>query len=134
MSSSMADPDGLVYVSMAQLLQLEFPARQLDFRNSQPHSSLLAGRHGSRLRGRGLNFEELRRTPLATAWTMPRSRVHITMIRSVSPRFWVRKTIALSRKDLFVDSAELTLIFFHTLCTLSVTENKEIGGAEPPGG
>ncbi len=61
MSSSMADPDGLVYVSMAQLLQLEFPARQLDFRNSQPHSSLLAGRHGSRLRGRGLNFEELRR-------------------------------------------------------------------------
>ena len=61
MTIPMTDADGLVYVSMAQLLQLELPARELDFRHNQPHASLLAGRHGSRLRGRGLNFEELRR-------------------------------------------------------------------------
>ncbi len=61
MTIPMTDADGLVYVSMAQLLQLELPARELDFRHNQLHASLLAGRHGSRLRGRGLNFEELRR-------------------------------------------------------------------------
>ena len=53
--------DGLVYVSMAQLRRLELPARQLSFSGRQAHSSLLAGQHQSRLRGRGLNFEELRR-------------------------------------------------------------------------
>ncbi|MBX9755860.1 MAG: DUF58 domain-containing protein [Pseudomonadaceae bacterium] len=53
--------DGLVYVSMAQLLRLELPARHLSFSGRQPHASLLAGQHQSRLRGRGLNFEELRR-------------------------------------------------------------------------
>ena len=53
--------DGLVYVSMAQLLRLELPARQLSFAGRQPRASLLAGQHQSRLRGRGLNFEELRR-------------------------------------------------------------------------
>ncbi len=53
--------DGLVYVCMAQLLRLELPARQLCFASRGPHASLLAGQHQSRLRGRGLNFEELRR-------------------------------------------------------------------------
>ena len=53
--------DGLVYVSLAQLMALEFKARDLSFAARQPQGSILAGNHASRLRGRGLNFDELRR-------------------------------------------------------------------------
>lgn len=53
--------EGLVYVSLAQLLALEFKARDLSFLARQPQGSILAGNHASRLRGRGLNFDELRR-------------------------------------------------------------------------
>jgi uncharacterized protein (DUF58 family) len=42
-------------------MALEFKARGLSLVARQPRSSLLAGNHGSRLRGRGLDFEELRR-------------------------------------------------------------------------
>jgi len=55
------EEDGLVYASLAQLLRLEQPAHQLSFSSRQPLGSILAGQHNSRLRGRGLNFEELRR-------------------------------------------------------------------------
>lgn len=50
-----------VTVSLAELMGLEFKARGLSLLARQPRSSLLAGSHGSRLRGRGLDFEELRR-------------------------------------------------------------------------
>ncbi len=53
--------DGVVYVSLAQLMALQFQARGLSFVARQPQGSLLAGNHASRLRGRGLNFDELRR-------------------------------------------------------------------------
>lgn len=53
--------DGFVYVSLAQLMALEFKARHLSFIARQPQGSILAGNHASRLRGRGLNFDELRR-------------------------------------------------------------------------
>ena len=53
--------DGLVYVSLAQLMALQFQAQGLSFVARQPQGSLLAGNHASRLRGRGLNFDELRR-------------------------------------------------------------------------
>lgn len=53
--------EGLVYVSLAQLMALEFKARDLSFLSRQPRGSILAGNHASRLRGRGLNFDELRR-------------------------------------------------------------------------
>ena len=53
--------DGLVYVSLAQLMALQFQARDLSFVARQPQGSVLAGNHASRLRGRGLNFDELRR-------------------------------------------------------------------------
>jgi uncharacterized protein (DUF58 family) len=53
--------EGLVYVSLAQLMALEFKARDLSFLARQPQGSILAGNHTSRLRGRGLNFDELRR-------------------------------------------------------------------------
>ncbi len=53
--------DGLVYVSLGQLMALQFQARGLSFIARQPQGSILAGNHASRLRGRGLNFDELRR-------------------------------------------------------------------------
>lgn len=57
----MESTDGLVYVSLAQLMALAFKARDLSFLARQPQGSILAGNHASRLRGRGLNFDELRR-------------------------------------------------------------------------
>jgi uncharacterized protein (DUF58 family) len=53
--------DGLVYVSLGQLMALELQTRGLSFVARQPQGSILAGNHASRLRGRGLNFDELRR-------------------------------------------------------------------------
>ena len=53
--------DGCVYVSLAQLMALQFQVRDLSFVARQPQGSILAGNHASRLRGRGLNFDELRR-------------------------------------------------------------------------
>jgi uncharacterized protein (DUF58 family) len=60
MHTHQADWEG-VKVSLAQLMALESKARGLSLVARQPRSSLLAGNHGSRLRGRGLDFEELRR-------------------------------------------------------------------------
>ncbi|MNF32765.1 hypothetical protein D3C84_135630 [compost metagenome] len=53
--------DGLVYVSLAQLMALALKAHDLSFLARHPRGSILAGNHASRLRGRGLNFDELRR-------------------------------------------------------------------------
>lgn len=50
-----------VYASLDDLVRLQFRARGFSFLPRQPIQSLLAGRHASRLRGRGLNFEEIRR-------------------------------------------------------------------------
>jgi uncharacterized protein (DUF58 family) len=49
-----------VYVSLDELAALEGRARGFSFLPRQPVRSLLAGRLASRLRGRGLNFEEIR--------------------------------------------------------------------------
>lgn len=51
---------GTVYVDAAHLAKLEFKARGLSFVAPAPLSSILSGSHTSRLRGRGLNFEEIR--------------------------------------------------------------------------
>jgi uncharacterized protein (DUF58 family) len=48
------------YSTLGELAGLESAARDFSFLHSQPNHSLLAGRHGSRIRGRGLAFEELR--------------------------------------------------------------------------
>ncbi|GAU83191.1 DUF58 domain-containing protein [Bosea sp. BIWAKO-01] len=48
------------FVSLDDLLRLKHRAKGFSFLPHQPVHSLLAGRHASRLRGRGLNFEELR--------------------------------------------------------------------------
>lgn len=61
MSASNSAVDGLVYISLAQLMALEPHARGLSFLARQPRRSLLAGNHASKVRGRGLDFDELRR-------------------------------------------------------------------------
>jgi len=50
-----------VYADLEELVRIRFRARDFSFRPSQPVTSVLSGRYGSRLRGRGLDFEELRR-------------------------------------------------------------------------
>ncbi|NOR14427.1 MAG: DUF58 domain-containing protein [Candidatus Aminicenantes bacterium] len=50
-----------VYTYLDDLIRLQFQAQGFSFLPKQPISSLLSGRHASRLRGRGLNFEEIRR-------------------------------------------------------------------------
>ena len=50
-----------VYTSLDELIRLQFEAKDFSLLPKQPVESLLSGRHGSRLRGRGLTFEELRR-------------------------------------------------------------------------
>jgi uncharacterized protein (DUF58 family) len=48
------------YVALDDLLGLRHRAKGFSFLPRQPVHSLLTGRHASRLRGRGLDFEELR--------------------------------------------------------------------------
>lgn len=48
------------YVTLPDLIGLEHTGRRFSFLPRQPAESLLSGRHASRLRGRGLSFEELR--------------------------------------------------------------------------
>ena len=54
------DPQPGVYVSLDALIRLQFRIRDVGFLPCQPVHSILNGRYASRLRGRGLNFEELR--------------------------------------------------------------------------
>lgn len=49
-----------VYASLDELVRLQFRASGFSFLPRQPIHSILSGRHASKLRGRGLNFEELR--------------------------------------------------------------------------
>jgi uncharacterized protein (DUF58 family) len=49
-----------VTITLDELVRLKADAHGFSFLPRQPVSSLLAGRHASRLRGRGLAFEELR--------------------------------------------------------------------------
>jgi uncharacterized protein (DUF58 family) len=48
------------YVELADLLKLRYQAQGFSYLPKQPIHSLLSGSHASRLRGRGLNFEEIR--------------------------------------------------------------------------
>ncbi len=49
-----------VYVTLADLIALQYRARGFSFLPRQPVHSIITGRHASRMRGRGLNFEEIR--------------------------------------------------------------------------
>ena len=52
--------DAGVYVDLEHLIALEQKGRKVSLLPRQPVHSLLSGRYASRLRGRGLNFEEIR--------------------------------------------------------------------------
>jgi len=52
--------DSGVYVQLDDLVRLQHKASGFSFLPRQPVHSILSGRHTSKLRGRGLNFEELR--------------------------------------------------------------------------
>lgn len=52
--------DERIFTSHRALNRLQHKARGFSFLPRQPIHSLLAGKHASKLRGRGLNFEELR--------------------------------------------------------------------------
>lgn len=54
-------PEARAYVTLDDLLRMRHRAKGFSFLPKQPVHSLLSGRHASRLRGRGLEFEELRR-------------------------------------------------------------------------
>ena len=49
-----------VYAELDELMRVRFKASGFSFLPRQPIHSILSGRHASKLRGRGLNFEELR--------------------------------------------------------------------------
>jgi uncharacterized protein (DUF58 family) len=55
-----AEPARGVYVRLDDLVRLRFQARGFSLKSRQPVHSLLTGRRASRLRGRGLDFEEIR--------------------------------------------------------------------------
>lgn len=52
--------DPRIHVDLAHLRSLKGQARSISFRPKQPSRSILNGQHASKLKGRGLNFEELR--------------------------------------------------------------------------
>ena len=52
--------DPRVHTTLDHLRRLEHRARRFTFLPSQPSRSALNGRHASRVRGRGLYFEEIR--------------------------------------------------------------------------
>lgn len=53
-------PSEGVYVELDDLVRLQHKSSGFSFLPRQPVHSILSGRHASKLRGRGLNFEELR--------------------------------------------------------------------------
>ena len=52
--------DPRIHVDLAHLRALKGRARAISFRPRQPSRSILNGQHASKIKGRGLNFEELR--------------------------------------------------------------------------
>lgn len=60
MSGADKGPDPRIHVDLEHLATLEYRARDFDFLPRQPVGSVLSGRRSSRLRGRGLEFEEIR--------------------------------------------------------------------------
>ncbi len=56
----MTTADPRIYVGLDHLAALEHRTRAFDFLPRQPVGSVLSGRRASRLRGRGLEFEEIR--------------------------------------------------------------------------
>jgi len=60
MFSSKTHSNDNIYTDINQLRRLQYLAKGFSFLPQQPVNSLLSGKNSSKLRGRGLNFEELR--------------------------------------------------------------------------
>jgi len=62
MSTNTSDkrPSSSIYVDLNDLRRLKYLAKGFSFTPNQPANSALSGKNVSKLRGRGLNFEELR--------------------------------------------------------------------------
>lgn len=60
MSGAPRDGTGTVHVTVEHLARMEGLASGMGLLPRQARQSVLAGRHGSRLRGRGLDFDEIR--------------------------------------------------------------------------
>jgi len=58
--SSVSNPPSHIHPTLDDLVRLQYETRGFTLLPRQPVHSLLSGRHASRLRGRGLTFEELR--------------------------------------------------------------------------
>lgn len=56
----LGDPDPRIHVDLAHLRALKGRAQSISFRPRQPSHSILNGQHASKIKGRGMNFEELR--------------------------------------------------------------------------
>ena len=52
--------DTRIHATLSHLRSLKGRARSVSFRPKQPSTSILNGQHASKIKGRGLNFEELR--------------------------------------------------------------------------
>lgn len=52
--------DSAIYADLNELRRLKYLAKGFSFTPNQPANSALSGKNASKLRGRGLNFEELR--------------------------------------------------------------------------
>lgn len=60
LSSDYTASDHKIYAQLKKLVELQLHAKGFDLLPKQASHSILSGRHASRLRGRGLSFEELR--------------------------------------------------------------------------
>ncbi len=59
-NNASAKTDSAIYVDLNALRRLKYKAKGFSFNAQQPANSALSGKNVSKLRGRGLNFEELR--------------------------------------------------------------------------
>jgi uncharacterized protein (DUF58 family) len=109
-------PSARAHVALDELVRLKGRAAGFSFLPRQPVSSVLAGRHGSRLRGRGLDFEELRHYQDGDD---PRSMDWPATARLGSP--YVRVfTEERDRETLLVVDQRLTMFFGSRRATKSV--------------
>ena len=55
-----SEPSEGAYVDLDRLVRLRFETQDFSLRPTQPVTSVLSGRYGSKLRGRGMDFVEIR--------------------------------------------------------------------------
>ena len=60
LSKGKTKDNSAIYADLNELRRLKYLAKGFSFTPNQPANSALSGKNVSKLRGRGLNFEELR--------------------------------------------------------------------------